>query len=114
MPVCRKGDTIMTRALWTRNVTLMLALAALSMRPEAAVQKFYPDDPLEHEIDDRDASHVRTADVNHTVSGWQAIRGTGDRSSRRAMNVNTVDEVPDSSWFTNRIGWRRLSHAYID
>ena len=22
----------------------------------------------------------------------------------RAQNINTVDEVPDSSWFTNRIG----------
>jgi hypothetical protein len=22
----------------------------------------------------------------------------------RAKNINTIDEVPDSSWFTNRIG----------
>ena len=28
-------------------------------------------------------------------------------SGRRAQNVNTVDEVPDSSWFTNRIGTDR-------
>ena len=27
----------------------------------------------------------------------------------RALNVNTVDEVPDSSWFTNRIGIRDLT-----
>ena len=27
----------------------------------------------------------------------------------RAQNVNTIDEVPDSSWFTNRIGARPLS-----
>lgn len=26
-----------------------------------------------------------------------------------ALNVNTMDEVPNSSWFTNRIGRRRLS-----
>src|SRR5262249_27689443 len=25
-------------------------------------------------------------------------------SNTRARNVNTIDEVPDSSWFTNRIG----------
>jgi hypothetical protein len=43
------------------------------------------------------------------VSGWQAVRGVGDRSARPAMNVNSIDEVPDSSWFTNRIGRRRLS-----
>ena len=27
----------------------------------------------------------------------------------RAQNVNTIDEVPDSSWFTNRIGTRALT-----
>ena len=29
------------------------------------------------------------------------------RNPVRAQNVNTVDEVPDSSWFTNRVGHRR-------
>ena len=27
----------------------------------------------------------------------------------RAQNVNTIDEVPDSSWFTNRIVARPMS-----
>ena len=27
----------------------------------------------------------------------------------RAQNINTIDEVPDSSWFTNRIGTRPLT-----
>lgn len=30
-------------------------------------------------------------------------------ASRRAMNVNALGEVPDSTWFTNRIGVRPLS-----
>ena len=25
-------------------------------------------------------------------------------TGKRAMNINTIDEVPDSSWFTNRVG----------
>ena len=29
----------------------------------------------------------------------------------RALNVNTVDEVPDSSWFTNRIGRQPMSRG---
>ena len=33
----------------------------------------------------------------------------GDRRDVRAVNVNTIDEVPDSSWFTNRIGRRAMS-----
>src|SRR4029079_3013220 len=27
----------------------------------------------------------------------------------RAQNINTIDEVPDSNWFTNRIGTTRLT-----
>ncbi len=30
-------------------------------------------------------------------------------SAREALNVNSVDEVPDSAWFTNRIGVRALT-----
>jgi hypothetical protein len=33
----------------------------------------------------------------------------GERVNRRAGNLNTIDEVPDSSWFTNRIGSRPVS-----
>jgi hypothetical protein len=31
------------------------------------------------------------------------------QAKRRAQNVNALDEVPDSSWFTNRIGVRDMS-----
>ena len=30
-------------------------------------------------------------------------------SGTRARNVNTIDEVPDSSWFTNRVGAGEVS-----
>jgi hypothetical protein len=33
----------------------------------------------------------------------------GKPTGVRAENVNTIDEVPDSSWFTNRIGTRALT-----
>jgi hypothetical protein len=32
---------------------------------------------------------------------------------RRALGVNALDEVPDSTWFTNRIGVRELSPAQL-
>src|SRR5712691_576294 len=93
-----------------RNLMLVgIAVVAISTLPEARSPKFYPDDPLMVVVEDQDAAGVKAADVNHTVSGWQAVRGIGDRSARRAMNVNSIDEVPDSSWFTNRIGSRPVS-----
>lgn len=35
--------------------------------------------------------------------------GRGDAADRRAVNINTVGEVPDSSWFVNRLGRREMS-----
>jgi hypothetical protein len=35
------------------------------------------------------------------------------RAPRRAANVNALDEVPDSTWFTNRIGVRDMGVAEI-
>jgi hypothetical protein len=40
----------------------------------------------------------------HTVGEWTRVVGP-----REAVNVNVLDEVPDSSWFTNRHARRRLS-----
>ncbi|MCI0418386.1 MAG: hypothetical protein L0312_04050, partial [Acidobacteria bacterium] len=33
----------------------------------------------------------------------------GERTRKRAVNINTLGEVPDSSWFTNRHGKKPLS-----
>ncbi|MEO8680646.1 MAG: hypothetical protein ABI665_16460 [Vicinamibacterales bacterium] len=95
----------------TRRPHLLLvvtALLAITTLPSATSPKFYPDDPLLLDIEDRDASNVRPDEAG-AVSAWQAVRGGGDRSIGRAMNVNSIDEVPDSSWFTNRIGSRESS-----
>src|SRR5437762_5049486 len=106
----------MKRRHLSRILHLLLVAATfveVVTRPEAAAQKFYPDDPLRADTDDQDASRVRASDITYTLGVWQAIRGAGDRSSRVAMNVNSIGEVPDSSWFTNRITHRPLSIADI-
>ena len=73
-------------------------------------QKFYPDDPIWRDPETQDASRVKPRDLSEQ---YDFIENTfleaGDETQRRAVNVNTVDEVPDSSWFTNRIGRDALS-----
>ena len=56
---------------------------------------------------------VRRVEGRRTIedtNGYDFVVNTfgkpGERRDVRALNVNTVDEVPDSSWFTNRIGRR--------
>jgi len=67
--------------------------------------RFYPDDPIARVEDTRDASGARPKSVNLVYDEARNLFGNpGDPDmNRRAMSINTIDEVPDSSWFTNRI-----------
>ena len=73
--------------------------------------KFYSDDPLQREPETQDASKVQAWDIGLAPDLLLNLFTTvGDRRTNvRAQNINTIDEVPDSSWFTNRIYARSLS-----
>ena len=92
----------------------MLAVAfaaAMASFGRTAEPRFFPDDPIWQD-DDRaiDASKVGAVEDSN---GYDFVVNTfadlGERRDVRALNVNTVDEVPDSSWFMNRIGRRPMS-----
>jgi hypothetical protein len=76
---------------------------------------FYPDDPLWVD-DDRAFDASKTVAIEDT-NGYDFVVNTfgnpGERRDVRALNVNTLDEVPDSSWFTNRIGRRDLTATEV-
>ena len=102
-----------------RNRTLSLLAGALVLLSGGATwsagPRFYPDDPIWTD-DDRafDASKVKPIE---DTNGYDFVVNTfgnpGERRDVRALNVNTVDEVPDSSWFTNRIGRRDMAVAEV-
>jgi hypothetical protein len=77
----------------------------------SASPRFFPDDPIA--VDDDMALDAGKAVAIEGSNGYDFTEHTffkpGDRRDIRALNVNTIDEVPDSSWFTNRIGVRELS-----
>jgi hypothetical protein len=83
-----------------------LILVALVAR--AAAPRFYSDDPIAREPETADASGAQPWDIDLFYDLAYNLFVTGRRapSNVRAQNVNTIDEVPDSSWFTNRIGTR--------
>jgi hypothetical protein len=72
--------------------------------------KFYDDDPLAVEPETQDASRVQPwkIDLFYDLLLNQFGR-PGEPAGPRAKNINTIDEVPDSSWFTNRILARPVS-----
>jgi hypothetical protein len=81
------------------TITIITATAS-GQRPT-----FYGDDPIARVVDTQDASNVQPKSVNLVYDESRNLFGNpGDPDmNQRAMNINTVDEVPDSSWFTNRI-----------
>ena len=87
----------------------MVAAACTARR--GAAPRFFPDDPIQ--VDDDRAFDASGATPIEGSNGYDFAEHTflkpGDRRDVRAVNVNTIDEVPDSSWFTNRIGRRAMS-----
>ena len=101
-----------TKALLTRAWPVAAALAlAAGLSSRAAEQRFYPDDPIGRISDSQDASHVQERDIDLIYDTLEnSFYWPGDRTPNvRAQNLNTVDEVPDSNWFTERIGIRAIT-----
>ncbi len=87
-----------------------VAVVALTALGRSATPTYYPDDPLPLDPETRDADSVREREISDP---YDFVENTflrpGDDTNQRAVNVNTADEVPDSSWFTNRVGRRTLT-----
>ncbi|MBA3269737.1 MAG: hypothetical protein H0T71_04430 [Acidobacteria bacterium] len=89
----------------TRLLCAAATVAGISVAINGQRPTFYADDPITRVVDSQDAMSVRAKSVNLVYDESRNLFGNpGDPDlNRRAMNVNTIDEVPDSSWFTNRI-----------
>ena len=97
----------------TRSKTAVLGaclVAALSWT-SAAPPRFLSDDPLSREPETQDAAGAQEWDIDLTIDLVTNMFGRpGDSATNvRAKNVNTIDEVPDSNWFTNRIVQRPIA-----
>ena len=90
---------------------VVLSLGAIALfAPSASTQsqRFYPDDPIARVPESQDASKAAPYDQSQMYElVYNLFVNSGYKpSGLRAKNLNTIDEVPDSSWFTNRIGTR--------
>jgi hypothetical protein len=73
-------------------------------QPAPAAVRFYPDDPLWH---DDDMQTIPQPAEHHLSKSHEFVANTFGETATSfgpALNVNTLGEVPNSSWFTNRIG----------
>jgi hypothetical protein len=73
------------------------------------MRRFFPDDPLWVDDDRRDIPPVARQELSDTYDFLENTAGKAPVTRGPALNMNTLGEVPDSSWFTNRLGVRDLS-----
>ena len=98
----------MTTRVAVAGMAVVLGLTSAVLAQE---RKFYPDDPLWVD-DDRlpvveEPAEIELSDLYDRFGhiGYDH----GSKVLTEAENVNTLDEVADNSWFTNRHGRQRMS-----
>jgi len=101
-----------------RGRLLILVAVALGLLASTVSTKgphFFPDDPIAREPESQDASKAKEYQIGslfemtHNLFITAAYKPSG----LRAKNINTIDEVPDSNWFTNRIGTTTITTDQI-
>jgi hypothetical protein len=80
----------------------LLAASVLATAGSAASPRFFDDDPVQVHRDTRDASGIAAEPVSLFVDLAYNLIAGGGPARGRAGNLNSVDEGPDSSWYTNR------------
>lgn len=99
-----------------RQRILIAAAFAAACVPSPAAPRFYPDDPIERVPPPMNVPNAERRKLNDIYDYMYMTFGKpGQRSERergeyiRAMSANTVGEVPDSEWYTNRHRTRRMT-----
>ncbi len=93
------------------SLALVLSVSAADAQSlkEGDGRRFYPDDPILQDADTVDTPDVVDfelyKDADFLINSF--VHPGGDAGP--GMNVNTLGEVPDSSWFTNRIGLGKMT-----
>ncbi len=98
------------KSVLTLCASLLCASTLVVADRTRTAPKFYDDDPIARAVDTQDASKAEAREISLTYDALINLFGRpGLQAVERAGDVNTIDEVPDSAWFTNRLGGRPLT-----
>lgn len=91
---------------------LIMPLAAVAWSQTVLGPRFYPDDPIQADNDQLDSGPVQADELGQWYDFLSNQFGDpADGDDGPALNTNTLGQVPDSSWFTNRLGQRTIPPA---
>jgi hypothetical protein len=102
------------RRCTVRSLAVFACAVLLLPAGELQARKFFDDDPLLRQPKPLPVGEVRrrkTSEIYDFLKNTFGKPGEHFPATQpiRAMDINTVDEVPDGSWFTNRHGRKRMS-----
>ena len=93
------------------SLLLVVAIVGLTGVVSTQRQRFYADDPIARDPESQDPSKAAPYEIKSIYEMTHNLFVVKEHkpSGLRAQNTNTIDEVPDSNWFTNRIGTTPIS-----
>ena len=93
------------------SLAVACSAALFGAHPIAQGPMFFPGDPIweDHDtvVDVRDVTSIPPSEYYDFIENTFLTPGADEPI--RALNTNTVDEVPASTWFSNRIGHQDLT-----
>jgi hypothetical protein len=114
--VSRKQHALNMRTVFCLAAIAAVAALAPAIAAENSGKKFYSDDPLRKEPSPRPVSQVATRQVDDLYDFLENSyvtpkreRKAMKRAAQPALDVNTLGEVPDNAWYTNRHAFHRMS-----
>src|SRR5258707_10481829 len=118
--VSRKQYVLSVRRAFCAGAIVVLGTLAQPASAEDTGKKFYSDDPLWREPAPRAVRQVavrKVDDIYDFLENSYVTPGREGKAAKRgprpALDVNTLGEVPDSAWYTNRHWLRRMSIAEL-
>jgi len=75
--------------------------------------RFFPDDPIQAVPAPIPVNMPVRQDINDVLDFFANSKRWSPHGAKPAGAINTLSEVPDSEWFTNRHGQRRMSRAEL-
>jgi hypothetical protein len=96
-----------------RVLTIGLCVPLLAVAPVGGARRFYPDDPIWHEppLPVHDPLNRKINLLYDFARNSVATPGEKQTPGHtiEAQDVNTLGEVPDGDWYTNRHYWHRMT-----
>lgn len=97
------------KAAIMKKIKIGFVILLVLCAAQVFAEKFYPDDPVQKDNDQKPAPQPAPIKASYVYDLIKNTRHKDKAPATTAVNINTLGEVPDSSWFTNRIGVRDLS-----